>query len=330
MYGKKEKLTGTDNLWSEEPLKKRLQKQMAEKLLEASEDKINRNIKDSVFCDLFGRQKYLYQLYQVLHPEDTETKTDDLTIVTLSRIIVREMYNDLGFVAGNRLIVLVEAQSSWSENIVVRFLMYLGETYRRYIEKNDLDLYTTRKVEIPRPELYVVFTGNRRDRPERISLKKCFFGDGDSCLEVEAKVIYDSMQGDILNQFITFSKVFDKQRMLYKSDLGKAVQEAIRICREQDVLVEYLQEEEAAAVMFTFADQEREFKRALKKERSEGEAIGEIRGQTLGETRGRIQGKLETLKKLVEKGSLTIEEAAEEAHMSVDKFKEVDPNSMSL
>ena len=82
--------------------------------------------------------------------------------------------------------------------------------------------------------------------------------------------------------------------------------------------------------MFTFADQEREFKRALKKERSEGEAIGEIRGQTLGETRGRIQGKLETLKKLVEKGSLTIEEAAEEAHMSVDKFKEVDPNSMSL
>ena len=34
---------------------KLLQKQMAEKLLEASEDKINRNIKDSVFCDLFGR-----------------------------------------------------------------------------------------------------------------------------------------------------------------------------------------------------------------------------------------------------------------------------------
>lgn len=45
-----------------------IQKQMAEKLLEASEVKINRNIKDSVFCDLFGRQEYLYQLYQVLHP----------------------------------------------------------------------------------------------------------------------------------------------------------------------------------------------------------------------------------------------------------------------
>ena len=86
---------------------KKIQKQMAEKLLEASEDKINRNIKDSVFCDLFGRPEYLYQLYQVLHPEDTEIGVDDLTIVTLSRTIARNIYNDLGFLAGNRLMVLV-------------------------------------------------------------------------------------------------------------------------------------------------------------------------------------------------------------------------------
>ena len=99
----------------------------------------------------------------MLHPEDLETQQEDLTIVTLSRIIVREMYNDLGFLAGNRLLVLVEAQSSWSANIVVRFLMYLGETYRRYIEKNDLDLYTTKKVELPKPELYVVYTGQHQE-----------------------------------------------------------------------------------------------------------------------------------------------------------------------
>ena len=262
---------------------KKAQKQMAEKLLEASEDKINRNIKDSVFCDLFGRQEYLYQLYQVLHPEDTDSEIDDLTIVTLSRIVVREMYNDLGFLVGNRLIVLVEAQSSWSENIVVRFLMYLGETYRRYIEKNDLDLYTTKKVELPKPELYMVYTGDRKERPERISLKESFFGSEDSCVEVEAKIIYDSKQGDILNQFITFSKVFDEQRKLCEGDMRKAVQETIRICRERDVLTRYLEEEEAAAVMFTFADQEREFNRALRKERRAGETAGEARGEKKGE-----------------------------------------------
>ena len=255
----------------EEHDQKLKQKQMAEKLLEASEDKINRNIKDSVFCDLFGRQEYLFQLYQVLHPEDKDTEIDDLTIVTLSRIIVREMYNDLGFLAGNRLIVLVEAQSTWSENIVVRFLMYLGETYRRYIEKNDLDLYTTKKVELPKPELYVIYTGERKKRPESISLRKSFFADENSCVEVEAKVIYDSKAGDIINQFVIFSKVFDTQRKLYPDDKRMAVQETIRICMEQHVLKDYLEGEEAAAVMFTFADQEKEFNRALRNERSEGD-----------------------------------------------------------
>ncbi len=156
-------------------MNKEEQKQMAEKLLEVPEDKVNRNMKDSIFCDLFGRKEYLLQLYRALHPEDTESGADDLTIVTLSRIIVREMYNDLGFMVGNRLIVLAEAQSSWSENIVVRFLMYLGETYHRYIEKNDLDIYSTKNVALPKPELYVIYTGNRKRRPEKISLKSVFF-----------------------------------------------------------------------------------------------------------------------------------------------------------
>ena len=143
---------------------KKVQKQMAEKLLEASEDKVNRNIKDSVFCNLFGEKEYLYQLYQVLNPEDKESGPEDLTIITLSRTIVQCIYNDLGFLVGNRLIVLVEAQSTWSENILVRFLMYLGETYRRYIRTNGLRLYNEKNIEIPRPELYVVFTGTEEGK----------------------------------------------------------------------------------------------------------------------------------------------------------------------
>ena len=41
-----------------DPEVKNVQKQMAEKLLEASKDKITRNLKDSVFCDLFSRQMF--------------------------------------------------------------------------------------------------------------------------------------------------------------------------------------------------------------------------------------------------------------------------------
>ena len=46
---------------------------------------------------------------------------------------------------------------------------------------------------------------------------------------------------------MTFTKVFDKQRRLYSDNARIAIQETIRICREQNVLKEYLEGEEAAA-----------------------------------------------------------------------------------
>ena len=156
--------------------------------------------------------------------------------------------------------------------------MYLGETYHRYIKTNGLKIYNEKNVEIPKPELYVVFTGERDEKPETISLRKCFFNGEDCCVDVEAKVIYDSRKGDIINQYITFSKVFDEQYRLYPGDRTKAVQETIRICLERDVLKEYLEREEAAAVMFTFADQVEAMNEALSTERAEGEKKGEKKG----------------------------------------------------
>ncbi|MCD8151352.1 MAG: hypothetical protein LUE92_17785 [Clostridiales bacterium] len=74
--------------------------------------KANRTVKDSVFRDLFSEKKYLFQLYKALHPEDTESIADDLEYVTLEQVLVHDIYNDLGFLVGDRLLVLVEAQST--------------------------------------------------------------------------------------------------------------------------------------------------------------------------------------------------------------------------
>ena len=242
------------------------------------QDKDDFSGKDSVFCDLFGRKEYLYQLYKVLHPEDTENSPDDLTVVTLSSVFSRSIYNDIGFLVGNRLMILVEAQSTWTENILVRFLIYIGETYRRYISTNGLRIYNEKNIEIPKPELYLVFTGERDEKPETISLRECFFHGEYCCVDLEAKVFYDSEQGDILNQYITFCKVLARQNKLYRGDKAKAVQETIRICKERDVLKEYLEREEAATVMYTFMDQAEVMKEALLSEREESEARGEIKG----------------------------------------------------
>ena len=273
---------------------KQEEKRMAERLLAAPEEKLNRNIKDSVFCDLFSRPEYLLQLYQALHPEDTEIGMEDITLVTLSRVVAKAMYNDLGFLAGNRLMILVEAQSTWSENILVRFLIYLGETYHRYVEQNGLNLYSSAKVSLPIPELYVIFTGERKDMPETISLRHSFFGDEAGSVEVKARVIYGSQSGDIINQYITFAKVFDRQRRLYLGDVQRAIRETIRICKEQDVLKAYLEQEEAAAVMFTLADQDKAQELMVKEERKAawegGKAEGRAEGRAEGKAEGRVEG----------------------------------------
>ncbi len=86
-------------------------KRMAEKTAVASEPTAKHDAKASVFTDLFSDLDRLLQLYQTLHPEDKVTKVSDLTLMTMESHLVNQQYNDLGFMVGNQLLILLEAQS---------------------------------------------------------------------------------------------------------------------------------------------------------------------------------------------------------------------------
>lgn len=101
---------------------------------ERTTQEVKLTVKDSVFTDLFKIPKNLLQLYQALHPEDQDTTEDCISNVTIKNVFLDQPYNDLGFQVGERLIVLVEAQASWTVNIIVRSLLYLAQTYQEYIE----------------------------------------------------------------------------------------------------------------------------------------------------------------------------------------------------
>ena len=126
-----------------------------------SESTPKRKIKDSVFTDLFQNKKYLLQLYMALHPEDSGVTEDELADITIKHVLIDGDYNDLGFSVGNRLMVLVESQSTWIYNIIIRALMYLVQTYHDYFKRTNQNLYGSKKVNMPKPELYVIFTGGR-------------------------------------------------------------------------------------------------------------------------------------------------------------------------
>ena len=222
------------------------------------EIKVKHTAKDSVFTNLFSTPEYLLELYQVLHPEDKTTTIKDLKSVTCRCILAEHPYNDLGFNVGNRLIVLVEAQSSWSPNIVLRLLGYWIQTLNNYFTEHKVFLYSTTKVSCPKPEFYVIYSGEHGHKPDTLSFKDLYFPDDAQCdIDAQVHVIYDRMTGDIIDQYITFCKVLTEQVKKY-ARTRKAIEEALRICRDKQVLTKYLKERETEImdIMTTLFDQD--------------------------------------------------------------------------
>lgn len=281
---------------------------------------MKRSVKDSVFTYLFKQPEYTRQLYLALHPEDTDVKESDFKLVTLENVLTTGFYNDLGIQVRNRLILLVEAQSTFSVNIALRMLLYLAGTYKEYIEEQKLDLYGSHPVEIPRPELYVVYTGDRKEIPETLRLSDLYQGAGSA--EVEVKVLRDDGTGDILDQYVRFCKIADEQREKYGLT-QQAIDETIRICIAENVLAPFLasRQKEVLEIMVTLFDQEKIAEihdyNVAKAARQEGHQLGREEGReegiraVVGTLRSMSVEQKQIAQKLVEQFGL-LPQAAEE------------------
>ena len=247
-----------------------LQEEPQEKTAEKKETFAKYTAKDSVFGALFQDKKYLMQLYRTLHPEDAETTEDALTDITIRNVLTNGIYNDLCFRVGDKVMFLVEHQSSWTMNIIIRVLMYLVQIYHDYFEEQGADLYGSKKVHVPVPELYMIFTGERADRPETISLSKEFFGGKECAIEVKVKVLYGGKGNDIISQYVDFTKVYNEQVKQYGRS-REAVTETIRICKDRDVLRKFLagREKEVISIMMALFDEEKIMRTHIASERRE-------------------------------------------------------------
>ncbi len=265
---------------------------------------VKRNVKDSVFTNLFQDTKYIVELYKALHPEAGYVTEDMIEIVTLKNILTDSLYNDLGFMMDKRLIVLVEAQSTWTVNIILRGLMYLVQTYQDYIEKEELNIYSSKKLEIPKPELYVIYTGDKKVEEKEISLSEEYFGGEKMALDVRVKVITESREGDIINQYVMFTHILNDRVKEY-GRTKKAIDETIKICKDRNILKEYLSnhESEVHDIMFSLYDDEQIFNAAMREHakaaRKEGIREGEMRGRMEGIKEGEMRGRMEGIDAMI-------------------------------
>jgi hypothetical protein len=209
---------------------------------------VNRNYKDSVFTALFRDEEKLVSLYNAL--TDGHYRPDaQVRINTLEDVLFKEQLNDLSFTIEDRLVVLIEHQSTINENMPLRCLLYLARVYEKILSSREL--YRKRLVRIPMPEFYVLFNGTQ-DVPDRqvLCLSDAFreaAGRGAPMLELEVTVVNinygrsprilekDRNLGGY-SYFIHLVRSFQKEGLTKEESVGKAVQDCIR----QNILKEFL------------------------------------------------------------------------------------------
>ena len=132
----------------------------------------NREVKASVFTELFSDPENAAQLY-----------------TALEGVLFVARKNDMAFTVKNRVLVISEHQSTLNQNMPLRSVIYYGRTMERLIEKRAL--YRNRLIPIPTPEFYMFYNGSRKFPSEKIlRLSDAYLEkEGSPMLELTVKVI---------------------------------------------------------------------------------------------------------------------------------------------
>ena len=214
----------------------------------------NTRYKASVFSFLFGDPDSLRDLYGAIGGVSLP-KDIPVTINTLSDVLFMERINDISFEIGGKVVVLIEHQSTINPNMALRLLMYIARVYEK--TTGDKNLYSGKKLAIPRPEFIVLYNGVAPFPDEQIMRLSDSFEDpaslglpASAVPELELVVrVYNINQGHNermvrrcakLNGYSAFiAKVREFESQL--GDKTEAMKLAVRYCREHDILKEFLE-----------------------------------------------------------------------------------------
>jgi predicted transposase/invertase (TIGR01784 family) len=206
----------------------------------------NRQYKDSVFSLLFGNPPALRELYGALSGQNVPPDTA-ITINTLQNALFMERINDISFTIGDKLVVLIEHQSTINPNMPLRLLLYVARIYEKIIESENL--YTSQPIRIPRPEFFVLYNG-KEECPDEETLKLSdAFRDMSEAPELELAVkVYNINEGrnevllrrsENLSGYAEFVGTTRELEGLTGSR-REALEGAVKRCIEKGILKEFL------------------------------------------------------------------------------------------
>ena len=130
--------------------------------------------------------------------------------------------------------------------------MYLGETYENFLLQSGQNFYGETPVTLPKPELYVVYTGDKEHTEKEISIAETHWNGDNSVLDVKVKVFYGDNTDKILSQYIAFTKVFKEKRKAFGAT-EEAVQRTIDECINRNILKDYFESKRTEVINIMMA-----------------------------------------------------------------------------
>lgn len=275
----------------------------------------NREYKDRLFTFIFGNPEnkaWTLSLYNAVNGS-SYTNPDDIILNTIDDVIYMGMKNDISFLMLNTM-NFYEQQSTFNPNMPMRFLIYAGMVYSKYIEGNkNYHRFSKQQQKAPTPKCICFYNGtdNKQDRII-LRLSDSFEKGSEPDIEVTVTMININYghNKDLLNackplnEYAWFvEKIRNSETNVFEESIDMALTEM-----PDDFLIKPFLIANKAEVKYMCITEYDE-SRAFAEQREEGRA------------EGRAEGILNILSSLVKKGILTLADAAKMADMTITEFE---------
>ena len=309
-----------------------------------TQEKTNRNYKDSVFVDLFAHdinaKENFISLYNALHGTNLDAKTTDVQPVMLERVLYMKYYNDIAMLIDGKIVILIEHQSTINQNMPFRFLEYIARIYEKITTKDEK--FGRKLVKLPIPEFYVFYNG-KDDYPTEsvMKLSDAFMQLGDNSelknqlentnypLEISVKVININVdkENPILKRceaLKEYSEFIEQVRFNIENAVSEPFTTAIKQAIKKGFLSDYLNRKSTEVQNMLLAEYDYDTDIAVQRKEAfdDGIAIGEKRGISIGLSQGAQQAKLETAKTLLTFGD-SIEKISKVTGLSIEEIEKL-------
>ena len=291
-----------------------------------TQEKTNRNYKDSVFVDLFAHdvtaKENFISLYNALHGTNLNVKTTDIQPVMLEQVLYMKYYNDIAMLIDGKIVILIEHQSTINQNMPFRFLEYIARIYEKITTKDEK--FGRKLVKLPVPEFYVFYNG-KDDYPTESVMKlsdafmqldsklKNQFENANYPLEISVKVININVdkENPILKHCETlkqYSEFIEQVRSNIENAVSEPLTTAIKQAIKKGFLSDYLNRKSTEVQNMLLAEYDYDTDIAVQRKEAfdDGFSAGEARGISIGRNEGislgAQQAKLETAKVLKSAG----------------------------